>query len=172
MCLIKRTMLFPFPPANRSGSAAPGSVSPRERARVTRRGTHIRTRREGDEVGKRNYCLSLSRCSQQGPLLLILAVTQSANISPTALFNCPKSSPVLRYRILGRAHAHQNQTAPCALEQPACVCIPLAGQCMHLFVQQNTNRLGGMLSHHQAHHLLEQHLRAEHKPQTCLIKHP
>lgn len=165
-------MLFPFPPANRSGSTAPGSVSPRERARVTRRGTHIRTRGEGDEVGKRNYCLSLSRCSQQGPLLLISAVTQSANISPTAPFNCPKSSPVLWYHIPGRAHAHQNQRALCALEQPACACIPPAGQCMHLFVQQNTDRQGGMLSHRQAHHLLEQHLRDEHKPQTCRIKRP
>lgn len=165
-------MLFPFPPANRSGSAAPGSVSPRERARVTRRGTHIRTRGEGDEVRKRNYCLSLSRCSQQGPLLLISAVTQSANISPTAPLNCPKSSPVLQYRIPGRARAHQNQTAPCALEQPACACIPPAGQCVHLFVYQNTDKLGVRFSHRQARCLLEQHLRAEHKPQTCPIKHP
>lgn len=129
-------MLFPFPPANRSGSAAPGSVSPRERARVTRRGTHIRTRREGDEVGKRNYCLSLSRCSQQGPLLLILAVTQSANISPTALFNCPKSSPVLRYRILGLTKTKQ----PRVLWSIQCVCASLrqGSACTFLFSKTQT----------------------------------
>lgn len=61
------------------------------------RGTHIRTRGAGNEVGEINYCLLLFSspgARSKYPLLPISAVTQATNISLTPEFNYPEARAV------------------------------------------------------------------------------